>query len=138
MSVTRTTAQITQSKFFVNVSSCVDAIYSVNPTTGAAATLASQPTWFSSLVAKNNISSAGSVLVRDMGRSIFVGVQSTVYRKVQLVSPTGAFGGVTGAVNTTAAAPFDYGTGYIELGWFEGNGSGVPGFGRGNVWARTG
>ena len=138
MSVMRTPAQITTSKYFINVSSCVDGIFSVNPTTGAATTLNSQSTWFSSLARNNNVSTAGQVILRDMGRSIFVSTQSTVYRKVQLVSPSGAFGGVTGATGTTSTAPFDYGTGYIELGWFDGNGGGYPNVGRGNVWARTG
>jgi hypothetical protein len=147
MSVMRSVAQINQSKYFINVSSCYDAIYSVNPTTGAVATLQSQGSWFSTLAGWNNVSSAGQVVVKDMGRSIFLSTQSTVYRKVQFVSPVGAFGGVVGATGTTAAAPFDYGTGYIELGWYDGNG----GFGVGpvsaagaggslsrTVWARTG
>ena len=147
MSVMRSIAQINQSKYFINVSSCYDAIYSVNPTTGTVATLQSQGTWFSTLAGWNNVSSAGQVVVKDMGRSIFLSTQSTVYRKVQFVSPVGAFGGVVGATGTTATAPFDYGTGYIELGWYDGNG----GFGVGpvsaagaggslsrTVWARTG
>jgi hypothetical protein len=147
MSVMRSIAQINQSKYFINVSSCYDAIYSVNPTTGTVATLQSQGTWFSTLAGWNNVSSAGQVVVKDMGRSIFLSTQSTVYRKVQFVSPVGSFGGVVGATGTTATAPFDYGTGYIELGWYDGNG----GFGVGpvsaagaggslsrTVWARTG
>ena len=146
MSVMRSVAQINQSKYFINVSSCYDAIYSVNPTTGAVATLQSQGSWFSTLAGWNNVSAAGQVIVKDMGRSIFLSTQSTHYRKVQFVSPRGAFGGVIGATGTTAAAPFDYGTGYIELGWYDGNG----GFGVGpvssagdgglskSVWARTG
>ena len=149
MSVLRAPAQITQSKYFINVSSCYDAIYSVNLTTGAATTLQSQLTWFSSLAAYNNVSTAGQVVLKDMGRSIFVSTQSTVYRKVQMVSPIGAFGGIIGQTGTTAAAPFDYGTGYIELGWYDGNaGSSVSVAGAAaatgaagqskTVWARTG
>jgi len=147
MSVLRSVAQINQSKYFINVSSCYDAVYSVNLTTGAATTLVSQASWFSSLAAYNNLSSAGQVVLKDMGRSIFVSTQSTVYRKVQMVSPIGSFGGVLGQTGTNAAAPFDYGTGYIELGWYDGN----SGFNTGpvsaagsqsglskTVWARTG
>jgi hypothetical protein len=147
MSVLRSVAQINQSKYFINVSSCYDAVYSVNLTTGAATTLVSQLSWFSSLAAYNNLSSAGQVVLKDMGRSIFVSTQSTVYRKVQMVSPIGSFGGVLGQTGTTAAAPFDYGTGYIELGWYDGNGGfntgpvSVAGSQTGQsktVWARTG
>ena len=66
-----------------------------------------------------------------------------------MVSPVGSFGGVVGQTGTTAAAPFDYGTGYIELGWFDGNAgvgvspasaagaSGTSGLSK-TVWARTG
>jgi hypothetical protein len=147
MSVMRSIAQINQSKYFINVSSCFDAIYSVNTTTGQVQTLQSQGSWFSTLAGWNNVSTAGQVVLKDMGRSVFLSTQSTVYRKVQMVSPVGAFGGVVGATGTTASAPFDYGTGFIELGWYDGN----AGFGVGpvsaagaggslsrSVWARTG
>ena len=149
MSVLRAPTQLTQSKFFINVSSCYDAIYSVNPTTGAVTTLQSQLSWFSSLAACNNVSTAACVVLKDMGRSIYVSTQSTVYRKVQMVSPIGAFGGIVGQTGTTTTAPFDYGTGYIELGWFDGNGGssvtpggaaaamGLAGQSKA-VWARTG
>lgn len=146
MSVMRSVAQINQSKYFINVSSCFDAIYSVNPTTGAVATLQSQGSWFSTLAGWNNVSTPGQIVVKDMGRSIFLSTQSTVYRKVQMVSPVGSFGGIVGATGTTAAAPFDYGTGYIELGWYDGAGglgigpvsaAGSGGLSK-SVWARTG
>ena len=149
MSVLRAPGQITQSKYFINVSSCYDAIYSVNPTTGTATTLQSQLSWFSSLAACNNVSTAACVVLKDMGRSIYVSTQSTVYRKVQMVSPIGAFGGILGQTGTTTTAPFDYGTGYIELGWFDGNGGSrvtpggaaaalAAGAGTKTGWARTG
>ena len=146
MSVMRSFAQPNPSKYFINVSSCFDAIYSVNPTTGAVATLQSQGSWFSTLAGWNNVSTPGQIVVKDMGRSIFLSTQSTVYRKVQMVSPVGSFGGVVGATGTTAAAPFDYGTGYIELGWYDGAGglgigpvsaAGAGGLSK-SVWARTG
>ena len=149
MSVLRAPTQLTQSKFFINVSSCYDAIYSVNPATGAVTALQSQLSWFSSLAACNNVSTAACVVLKDMGRSIYVSTQSTVYRKVQMVSPIGTFGGIVGQTGTSTTAPFDYGTGYIELGWFDGNGgssvtpggaaaaAGLAGQSK-TVWARTG
>jgi len=139
MSVMRAPAQISQSKYFINVSSCHNAIYSLNPTTGAATTLLGQGGWFSSLMAYNNLSTPGQVIVKDMGRSVFVSTQSTVYRKVQLVTPRGP-GGAFGEAGTANGT--DFATGYIELGWFDGNGglgtAGSVGPGTISVWARTG
>jgi len=142
MSVMRAPAQINQSKFFINVSSCHNAIFSLNAANGAVP-LNSQAGWFSSLIAYNNVSTPGQVIVKDMGRSVFVSTQSTVYRKVQLVTPRGPGGafGETGTANGT-----DFATGYIELGWFDGAAGGnsygsqgtVAGPGSISVWARTG
>jgi hypothetical protein len=70
------------------------------------------------------------VVLRDMGKTIMVGNMSTAYRKVQLVSPAGIVG-QTGAVPSGT----DYGTGYIELGWFDGALGGAGSLG---VWARSG
>jgi hypothetical protein len=142
-SVMRSPSQTSGPRYFINVSSCHNAIFSLNATTGAATTLNSQGGWFSSLVAYNNVSTPGQVIVKDMGRSVFVSTQSTVYRKVQLVTPRGVGGafGESGTANGT-----DFATGYIELGWFDGaaggNGygtqGGVAGPGSYSVWARTG
>jgi len=139
----RSPSQTSGPRFFINVSSCHNAIFSLNPTTGAATTLNSQNSWFSTLLTHNNVSTPGQVIVKDMGRSVFVSTQSTVYRKVQLVTPRGPGGafGETGTANGT-----DFATGYIELGWFDGAAGGnttgsqgaVAGPGSYSVWARTG
>ena len=73
---------------------------------------------------------AGSVLVRDMGKSVYlpdptvpasVGSQSTIMRKVQVVR--GYYG--TGAGTSTSGAQ-DYYTGYIKLGGQTYGGGGDP------------
>jgi len=142
-SVMRSPSQTSGPRFFINVSSCHNAIFSLNPTTGAATTLNSQNSWFSTLLTHNNVSTPGQVIVKDMGRSVFVSTQSTVYRKVQLVTPRGP-GGTFGEAGTTNGT--DFATGYIELGWFDGAGGGntvggagtAAGPGSYSVWARTG
>ena len=139
----RSPSQTSGPRFFINVSSCHNAIFSLNPTTGAATTLNSQNSWFSTLLTHNNVSTPGQVIVKDMGRSVFVSTQSTVYRKVQLVTPRGV-GGAFGEAGTTNGT--DFATGYIELGWFDGAGGGngvasigaAAGPGSYSVWARTG
>ena len=141
-SVMRSPSQTSGPRFFINVSSCHNAIFSLNAANGAVP-LNTQGGWFSSLMAYNNVSTPGQVIVKDMGRSVFVSTQSTVYRKVQLVSPRGP-GGAFGETGTTNGT--DFATGYIELGWFDGAGGGnsygsvniAPGPGSGSVWARTG
>ena len=143
MSVLRAPSQTMGPRYFINVSSCYNAIYSVSPTTGAATPLHTQGGWFSSLAAYNNVSTPGQIILKDMGRSVFVSTKSTVYRKIQLVSPRGPGGnfGESGTTNGT-----DFATGYIELGWFDGAGGGngygtqgtVAGPGSASVWARTG
>jgi hypothetical protein len=142
-SVMRSPSQTSGPRFFINVSSCLNAIYSLNATTGAATPLNSQNSWFSTLLTHNNVSTPGQVIVKDMGRSVFVSTQSTVYRKVQLVTPRGV-GGAFGEAGTTNGT--DFATGYIELGWFDGAGGGntvgstgaIAGPGSYSVWARTG
>jgi len=134
----RSPSQTSGPRYFINVSSCHNAIFSLNTANGATP-LNTQGSWFSSFMAYNNVSSPGQVIVKDMGRSVFVSTQSTVYRKVQLVTPRGP-GGAFGETGTTNGT--DFATGYIELGWFDGNGglgtSGSVGPGTVSVWARTG
>ena len=116
---------------------------SLNTTTGAATPLNTQNSWFSTLLTHNNVSTPGQIIVKDMGRSVFVSTQSTVYRKVQLVSPRGP-GGNFGEAGTTNGT--DFATGYIELGWFDGAAGNATagtigtasGPGSYSVWARTG
>lgn len=142
-SVMRSPSQTSGPRFFINVSSCHNAIFSLNATTGAATPLNTQNSWFSTLLTHNNVSTPGQIIVKDMGRSVFVSTQSTVYRKVQLVSPRGP-GGNFGEAGTTNGT--DFATGYIELGWFDGAAGGntvgtigtAAGPGSYSVWARTG
>jgi len=95
------------------------------------------------VVAYGALSTAGTVLFRDMGRTnvlpnpttpTSVGGQSTLLRKVQLVT-TGPAGGYYGTGNSSicgAGTNTDFYTGYIKLGGFTfGGGTGVPsGFAR--------
>jgi hypothetical protein len=84
------------------------------------------------------LSTAGQILLRDMGKTMYLPAsggasQSTILRKVQLV--TGYYG--TGAAASGAGAPggaSEYYTGYIRLGGQTyGGGTGVPsGFARAN------
>ena len=95
------------------------------------------------VVAVGALSTAGTVVFRDMGRQnvrpdptipTSVGGQSTLLRKVQLV-PTGPAGGYYGTGNSSiagAGSGTDFYTGYVRLGGFTfGGGNGVPsGFAR--------
>jgi hypothetical protein len=86
--------------------------------------------------AVGSLSTAGASLFRDMGKTVYVpdptvptsvGSQSTILRKVQLVTGyygTGAVGtaGVAGAPGTTT----EYYTGYIKLGGQTYGGGGDP------------
>jgi hypothetical protein len=89
--------------------------------------------WVSNI---GSLSTAGAALFRDMGKTVYVpdptvptsvGSQSTILRKVQLVTGyygTGANGtaGVSGAPGTTT----EYYTGYIKLGAQTYGGGGDP------------
>jgi hypothetical protein len=95
------------------------------------------------VVAYGALSTAGTVLFRDMGRQNIrpdptvptsVGGQSSIFRKVQLVT-TGGAGGYYGTGNSSicgAGSGTDFYTGYIKLGGFTfGGGVGIPsGFAR--------
>ena len=95
------------------------------------------------VVAYGALSTAGTVLFRDMGRTnvlpnpttpTSVGGQSTLLRKVQLVT-VGSAGWYFGTGNSSIAGAgtgTDFYTGYIRLGGFTfGGGSGIPsGFAR--------
>jgi hypothetical protein len=137
-SVLRSPYQVTNPKFFINVSSAVNAIFSLD-SNGAASRLTIANTYWSSIVALQDMSTSGRVILRDMGKTVFPGNKvSTVYRKVQVVMPGGAAGsGIVGASGATPSGT-DYGTGYIELGWFDGASEGVTQVGSRTVWARTG
>lgn len=130
MSVIRTGPSQIAPRFYINVSSARESFFALDLTTGAAtAQSAVNPGAWSTVIATGNVTVPGRVILRDMGKTVFVGTMSTVYRKVQIVSPVG----VPGQAGATPSGT-DYGTGYIELGWFDGfGGSGSQG-----VWARSG
>ncbi len=83
------------------------------------------------------LSTVGQVLVRDMGKTVYVpdptvpasvGSQSTILRKVQLVTGYyGTGGAAAGGANATATTEFL--TGYIKLGaqTYGGGGDGAAG-----------
>jgi len=95
------------------------------------------------VVAVGALSTAGTVVFRDMGRQNIrpdptiptsVGGQSSILRKVQLIQ-NGPAGGYYGTGNSSicgAGSGTDFYTGYIRLGGFTfGGGSGIPsGFAR--------
>ena len=88
------------------------------------------------------LSTPGSAVLRDMGRQVIrpdptiptaVGGQSSIYRKVQLVTTvTNGYYGTGNNAGAGAGSGTDFYTGYIKLGGFTfGGGSGIPsGFAR--------
>lgn len=91
-------------------------------------------TWTGAVPYPTSLSTIGGALFRDMGKTVYlpsptaysaVGSQSTIMRKVQLV--TGYYG--TGAAETGTAAAGgsgEYFTGYIKLGGQTYGGGGDP------------
>lgn len=114
-SVLRHTAQAGPPKFLINISSAYDAIYSINLTTSNVAPLAGNPNWWSTIVSGNNVSTSGCVILRDMAKT--VQIHNSTFKKVQIVSPNGLIGSSGTASNT------DFGTGFIEMTWYDGQGS---------------
>ena len=110
--------RIPSNKLYVNIGAIQSTITDVNLSSVA---------WVTNLQALGLLSTAGSAVLRDMGKTVYlpsptvvpvgaVAGISTVLRKVQLV-PSGALGsfGTGGTVGTVAGVP-DYFTGYIQLG----------------------
>ena len=93
------------------------------------------------------LSTAGATLFRDMGKTVYVpdptvptsvGSQSTILRKVQLV--TGYYGtGANGTANVAGApgTATEYYTGYIKLGGQTYGGGGDPATGTVNGFVRA-
>lgn len=95
--------------------------------------------WCSTGTATVDLSTTGAVLLRDMGKTVYlpnpttptyIGSQSTILRKVQLV-PSGIRGyygtGAAASGSASAGASGEYYTGYIPLGGLTyGGGTGVP------------
>jgi hypothetical protein len=122
-SVDRAPAQIPANKLYVNIAAIQSSIVDTNLSTVS---------WVTSLPIVGQLSTAGAAVLRDMGKTVYlpspyagsaaIGSQSTVLRKVQLVSaaPAGYYG-------TGGADANEYFTGYISLGGQTfGGGNGTP------------
>jgi hypothetical protein len=121
-SVERYASQVPVNALYTNIVASQSSIFAADGLT--------KSTW---VVNVGALSTAGAALFRDMGKTVYVpdptvpaavGSQSTILRKVQLV--TGYYG--TGAANGGAApgAAGEYFTGYIKLGAQTYGGGGDP------------
>jgi len=128
-------AQIPQNKLYINVTSVTSTIVDSNNNLVPWLVAGNATTNYALL---GLASTAGALVLRDMGRDHFrpsrgiptaVGSQSTIYRKVQVVTNNGV-GGYYGTGDNTASAAgssTDYYTGYIALGGQTyAGGNGVP------------
>ena len=120
-------AQIPANKLYINIVNIMSSIVDSN----------NVPVPWVVAPAAGPLSTAGSAVLRDMGRYIYkpdptiptaVGSQSSILRKVQLV--TQGVNGYYGTGNVNVAVPgsgTDFFTGYIRLGGQTyGGGTGVP------------
>lgn len=113
----RAPAQIPANKLYVNIADISDGIVDENLSTVS---------WVGNSLA-GGLSTVGAAVLRDMGKTVYLPAGSTaasvstVLRKVQLVAPAPAVGGVA------SNAEGEYFTGYIQLGGMTyGGGNGVP------------
>ena len=126
-SISGTFAQIPANKLYINIVNIMSSIVDSN----------NVPVPWVVAPAAGPLSTAGSAVLRDMGRYIYkpdltiptaVGSQSSILRKVQLVTQgvNGYYG--TGNIGVAVAGSgTDYFTGYIRLGGQTyGGGTGVP------------
>lgn len=100
-SVARHYAQIPPNALFVNIADARSSIVGIDLSTVSWATLQNVP----------GLSTAGSVLLRDMGKTVYLSNEN-ILRKIQLVTPT----------SVSESADGSYYTGYI----LHGNANGVP------------
>lgn len=116
-SVPRRASQVPTNALYVNIAAAQSSIFNADGATRAP--------WVSQF---GSLSTAATSLFRDMGKTVYVpdptvptsvGSQSTILRKVQLVS--GYYG--TGGASGTAS---EYYTGYIKLGGQTYGGGGDP------------
>ena len=127
-SVNATYAQIPANKLYINITNIMSSIVDSN----------NVPVPWVVAPAAGPLSTAGSAVLRDMGRYIYrpdptiptsVGSQSSILRKVQLVTQ-GSLNGYYGTGDLPICVPgsaTDYFTGYIRLGGQTyGGGTGVP------------
>ena len=131
-SVGRNASQIPANKLYINIASMINGIYDAS---------GNVLNWCNGSVETCivDLSTTGVVLLRDMGRTIYLpnpsspsatGSQSTILRKVQLI-PSGLAGqfGTGAAPNGSASvgSSGEYYTGYIPLGGLTyGGGTGIP------------
>ncbi len=122
-SVERAKSQIPVNALYVNIADVRSTIFAADGLTKAA--------WVTS--PGLGLSTLGGALFRDMGKTVYVpdptvptsvGSQSTILRKVQLV--TGYYGTGAAAGGAAAGAAGEYFTGYIKLGGQTYGGGGDP------------
>lgn len=121
-SVERSPAQVPANKLYVNTAAIQSSIFD-----GVGVSDSNKASWVPAIGA---LSTAGAVVLRDMGKSAFLpslngAFQSTVMRKIQLV-PSGS-AGFYGTGGTAGAEGTEFYTGYISIGGQSyGGGNGVP------------
>jgi hypothetical protein len=131
-SVGRSAGLIPANKLYINISSMINGIYDGS---------GNIVDWCNGSVETTTIdlSTTGVVLLRDMGKTLYlpnpsapsaIGSQSSILRKVQLI-PTGLAGfygtGAAASGSASAGASGEYYTGYIPLGGLTyGGGTGIP------------
>jgi hypothetical protein len=134
-SVTRSTKQLQPNALYINITSVASTIVDSNNVL--------VPWAQGNVSAANNsvlglLSTPGSLVLRDMGTILLrpnptvptaVGSQSTIYRRVQVVT-TGGVGGYFGtgdSASSVAGSQSDYYCGFISLGaQTYGGGNGIP------------
>ena len=126
-SLQRDPRQVPVNALYTNITDCRSTIFTA---TGGVVTWTGQ----AAHLYNNNLSSVGGALFRDMGKTVYlpdptvpasVGSQSTILRKVQLV--TGYYGTGAAASGTGAAGGSgEFFTGYIKLGGQTYGGGGDP------------
>ncbi len=123
----RAPAQIPANKLYTNLASLASTIFDGQGVATSNITAWSQVPANATILS----GSAGSVVLRDMGKTVYLpagstsATQSTVLRKVQLVTNTS----VAGPVPTGTGIDAGYFTGYIQMGGLTyggGNGSAAP------------
>ena len=140
-SVLAAPAQIPANKLYVNFLPAASTITDANGNLVSWLTVGSGNTNWPAL---GQVSTPGAAILRDMGKTVYgpnpnvpsaIGSQSTIYRKVQLVTQ-----GANGYYGTGSDSNLSYLTGYISLGaqtYGGGNGQAVgPAGGVVQPWAR--
>ncbi len=129
-SFARGASQMSANKLYINIASMNDGILDAS---------GNVLDWCAANSATIDLSTTGAVLLRDMGKTVYlpnpttptsIGSQSTILRKVQLI-PSGINGyygtGAAAAGSAAAGASGEYYTGYIPLGGLTyGGGTGIP------------